>query len=406
MIEPFNRYARDHWRLTRSLRPIYAVLASTIVVACIASCTLIANLNVARDNSTPITIARDLPVSELERSRIASGLANPRGILVEQDGSILVAEAGSGTAGEDERSAELVRLIDINHDGDFDDEDERAVLIDGLVSRNIFDIVQRDEVFGMAAVSRGDGIVLATHALFSGPSVVFKVDRGRVSPWATVHGNLNHLAYDSRRHQWLAVSSSSDELVRLNASGRGERVLKFSPLADGQDAVPGYLRFDPSDGTLLVSLFSGSPLGESGGDGTELVAGAGVIVRVDLDRTRVVPVVTGLTAPTDFLVDENGRIYILELCDSFVDGIHDRGQLASGVRHGGFRRFSGRLLRVDPRSGEVEVLARGLDTPTNLTRSGATLFISEGMGTPGRSIPGRDGVVELDGFIEALEIPH
>ncbi len=351
-----------------------------------------------------MVVAGDLPVAELPRLPVASGLHNPRGILASDDGTLLLAEAGSGKL-DDGDSARLLRLADNNADGDFDDDGERAVVIDGLASRNILNIVQRDEVFGMAAVARGAGITLASHALFSGPSVVFKIDEGEVSQWATVHGNLNHLLYDEGRRRWFAVSSSSDELLRLSASGRGERVVKFSALGEGQDAVPGYLRLDPTSGNLLVSLFSGSPLGESGGDGTELVSGAGSIVSVNPDTGAVGPVITGLTAPTDFIADRRGRLYVLELCDAFVDGVSTREDLRSRVGHGGFRRFSGRLLRIDLQRGLAEVIASGLDTPTNLTRLGNRLLISEGMGTPGRAIPRGGRVVELDGFVESLELP-
>ena len=56
--------------------------------------------------------------------------------------------------------------------------------------------------------------------------------------------------------------------MRLPESAAPVSIATFPPLAHGQEAVTGYLRYDPLSGDFLVSLLSGSPLGETGGDGT------------------------------------------------------------------------------------------------------------------------------------------
>jgi hypothetical protein len=44
--------------------------------------------------------------------------------------------------------------------------------------------------------------------------------------------------------------------------------------------------------------------------------------------------------------------------------------------------------------------------PTNLTQSDGALLVAEGMGTPGRLIPGAHGrPVALTGFIERIALP-
>ena len=53
---------------------------------------------------------------------------------------------------------------------------------------------------------------------------------------------------------------------------------------------------------------------------------------------------------------------------------------------------------------EIEYEAKGLDAPTNLSLAGDALFVAEGMGTPGRSIPGPDGPRPLQGFIERIDL--
>ncbi len=364
---------------------------------------------IAEGAASPVTpteagfvVPENLPQSTVPRRKIASGLQNPRGMLELAERTLLVSEAGTGNPANPNTGA-LSRLEDKNADGDYDDPGERARILDKMHSANVIDVVRRDEVFGMAAIARGDGVVLAAHSMFGAPTTIFRVDGNKATKWSFVHGNLNALTHDPKRNAWFAVSSSSDEVVRVEEDGGSKRIVKFPPLARGQDAVPGYLRFDPATGDILVSLFSGSPEGEEGGSGVELVKRAGEIVRLDPDTGKIRRAVSGLTAPTDFVLDRAGRIYVLELCDGFLDPIPNRAALER-VGHGGFRRFSGRLLRVDPKRDAAVVLAEGLDTPTNLALAGNKLYIAEGMGTPAREIPGPTGTVKLDGFIEQLVI--
>ena len=170
--------------------------------------------------------------------------------------------------------------------------------------------------------------------------------------------------------------------------------------------MPANLVHDPLSGDLLVTLFSGSPEGEEGGEGTEIIPRAARIVRVQPDTRAIEAAVTELTVPTDLEATADGKIYVLEFCDAFLDPVKTREDLARGPSHGGFRRFSGRLLRIDRKTGEVLVLARGLDAPTNLALAGNALYIAEGQGTPGRQIPGPDGAPRaLTGFIERIDLP-
>lgn len=348
----------------------------------------------------PIEVPLTPDVRLLPRVRVASGLRNPRGMHVLPDGSLLVSEAGTGEPG----TGRLLRLHDANGDGDFEDADEREVLLDAQPSKNIVDIVRRDEVFGMAGIAEGDGTVLVSLAFFGGPSTIWRVAGREVAAWASTHGNINDLAYDPGRRAWFGAASTSDEVVRLRERGGTERVAKIPPLAQGQDSVPGYLRHDPASGSLLVSLFSGSPQGEEGGEGIELVRRAGAVVRVDPDTHAIVPHIVGLTAPTDIEIGPDGALYVLELCDRFVDPVQHVADLADRPSHGGFARFSGRLLRIDRTRRVVEVVAEGLETPTNLASAGAALYVSEGMGTPGRLLPTATGSAPLDGFIERIRL--
>jgi hypothetical protein len=215
---------------------------------------------------------------------------------------------------------------------------------------------------------------------------------------------LNDVAYDPTLRQWFAVSSTTDEVVRLHAGGGSERTVKIPPLPSGQDAVPGYLTYDSRGGELLVSLFSGSPEGEEGGTGVELVARAGGIIGVNPATKQFHWVVRGLSVPTDLEIAPDGSIYVLEFCDAFLDPVATRAALFERPSHGGFKRFSGRLLRIDRDRAEVTVVAQGLDAPTNLALGAGALYVAEGMGTPDREIPGPHGQQKLVGFIERISL--
>ncbi len=345
---------------------------------------------------TAIRVPNQPAVTILPRRRVATDLANPRGMLVHQ-GALLVALAGDGRG----NSGALVRLRDGDGDGLYAG-DESEVIADHLPSANAVDIVRRDEVFGAAAIARHADTVLATIAFFGGPTQVLKIEDGRAVPWTEVDANLNALAFDPRHRSWLAVSSTEDSLVWLTREG-AEPLVAIGKLELGQDSVPGYLRFDPRTRDVIVSLFSGSVVGEEQGDGSELATRAGKLLRVDTTDRSTLPLVEGLTAPTDLEIDECGRIYVLELCDAFINPVADLDALQN-AGHGGFRRYSGRVLLVDRRHRTVRVVADQLDTPTNLTRDGRSLYVAGGMGTPGRTIPGPHGPTPLIGYIDRIDI--
>jgi hypothetical protein len=338
------------------------------------------------------------------RTRVAAGLLNPRGMQPLASGELLLSEAGNGLP-DAAPSGRLSKLADRNADGDYLDEGEQRVLLDQQPSKNILEIVRRDEVFGMAGMAEGDGRVLVALAFFGGPTTLLQVIGDEVTAWGKTHTNLNDVTYDPGRKQWYAVASTTDEIVRLQAGGGVERVLKIPPLESGQDPVPGYLRHDPVSGEILVSLFSGSPEGEEGGDGTELVPRAGGIIAVDPDRKSFRWLVRGLTVPTDLEIAPDGSIYVLQFCRSFLDPVSTHADLQRGPSHGGFERFSGRLLRIERPSGRTTVIADGLDAPTNMVLVGDALYVAEGMGTPGREIPTPTGPVKLEGFVERIPLP-
>ena len=243
-----------------------------------------------------------------------------------------------------------------------------------------------------------------SQSFFEGTSTLLVVENESVREWTRVKGNLNGIAWHPKRERWYAVSSSKNEVIELTPEGRPKLVAAMPRLEQGQDAVPGYLRVHPETGHLWVSLFSGSTVGERRGDGTEIAQRAGGVVSVDPVTGSVTWIVRGLTAPMDLEIGPDGTLYILEFCDAFLEPTKTRKDLDRENWHGGFRRYSGRLLRIGPDSRGVRVLARGLDTPSNLTLTAGHLYVSTGMGTPGRVIPGPRGPEPLDGRIVRIDL--
>ena len=90
------------------LRPSGAVAIAIAVFATLAACTT------SRSSDPPDTVTVEV---------ILTGLRNPRGVALDAEGGLLVAEAGLGDDATDvrERSGRLTRFIDRNGDGDFAD---------------------------------------------------------------------------------------------------------------------------------------------------------------------------------------------------------------------------------------------------------------------------------------------
>ena len=218
--------------------------------------------------------------------------------------------------------------------------------------------------------------------------------------------NVNDVTFDPQERAVVRGREHDRRSRAASTPGGGTaRIAKIAPLDNGQDPVPAYLSYDSTSDALLVTLFSGSPEGEEGGRGVELVPRAGGIVAVSPAAKTYDWLVRGLTVPTDLEIAADASIYVLEFCDAFLDPVPTRADLYKGPSHGGFKRFSGRLLHIDRARGEVTVVAQGLDAPTNLALRGGALYVAEGMGTPGREIPGPNGPTKLDGLIERIDLP-
>src|SRR4051794_37402888 len=128
-----------------------------------AAAPVVSSADAHAQSASAIVVPEAPRVALLSRAVVARGLRNPRGMQPLAGNALLVSEAGTG-APDDPQTGRVLRLDDHNADGDYLDDGEQSVLLDKQPSKNILDIVRRDEVFGMAGMAEGDGKVLVALA--------------------------------------------------------------------------------------------------------------------------------------------------------------------------------------------------------------------------------------------------
>ncbi|WP_017254262.1 hypothetical protein [Pseudomonas tolaasii] len=341
------------------------------------------------------------PVETLRPSTlIAEGLLNPRGLCLQADGSLLLAEAGSGLP-DQPFSGRISRLTpDPRRPGAYL---PGAVLAQGFRAMNMQARMLRDEIMGVSDIACGDGRCLASQTDYVGGSRLLDLQYSPPEPVFHSRGNLNALCYHPTRRSWLAVKPDTNQLVEFR-DGEEERVLAQLPELDqGQEAVPVTLVYEPETDAVLISLFSGELHDEPARKGIDFADFAGQVVRAYPASGQVEVVIRGLQLPTGLALCPNGILLVLELCSHLQQPLAP--DWAGEPLHGGFTRFTGRLLRCNVRSGQVEVLARGLDTPSNLCLVPGAVVVSEGMGLTGRKVPAPGNkVVALSGKLRRVEL--
>ncbi|ROL80446.1 hypothetical protein BLX41_06790 [Pseudomonas protegens] len=332
-------------------------------------------------------------------SFIAQGLLNPRGVCVENDDSLLLVEAGSGLP-DQAFSGRISRLRAAPRaPGTYLPPE---VLAKGFRSMNMQSRMLRDEIMGLSDIAFGGGLYLASQTDYVAGSKLLDLQYSPPEPLFHSRGNLNSLCYHPSRQSWLAVKPDTNQLVELTQDG--EQVLAQLPdLDQGQEAVPVTLIHEPQTDAVLISLFSGELHRDPARKGIDFADKAGQVIRVWPESGRIEVLIRGLQLPTGLALDPQERILVLELCDRLLQPLQP--DWSGEVLHGGFARFSGRLLRCDLQQRSVQVLANNLDTPSNLCCVEGAVLVSEGMGLSGRPIPTPDRqVVALSGRLRRVQL--
>ena len=291
-------------------------------------------------------------------------LENPRGVGIDAQGGLLIAEAGYGEDAEDLilRTGRLTRFLDRNGDGDFDDPGEAERWLDNLYSFNSANKYEtgRDEVSGATDVLvHEDGRVFVSLDGgiddTGGDFILFEMDEGgSVLREIAQNSNMTGIDFGPYGLSVYATQSTLNSLIEIDLEdGNPRPIVTFDDLLSGQQAVPAGLALDPVTGDVLVALFSGVAkavgvacrfVPESFCDGRylPLVPTDAKVVRVDPETGAVVDEVTGLTAAVDVAVDEEGNVFVVEMAA-------DYGQLFPARR----RPIPGRPARPPRRIHQV-----------------------------------------------------
>ena len=398
-----------------------ALLAAFVFAACFSKNSPASdNSDTAKESSDDGSAAQQGPLIET----VLTGLVNPRGIVVLPDGSLMVAEAGTGRDSVDPQkwSGRLTHFQDTNQDGDYSDEGERTLWFRHLPSYNALSVYHtwRDEVSGPGDLLRHtDG-----HLYLSVDGGHDRIGLYEISPYKRKGRNLSALSNMtgiafSRDHSLIYLAESTANALSSVDIAEGTRlnVTHFGALASGQQSVPAGVAVDPHSGDLLVALFSGAIVIE--GETVPFIPGDSAVVRVDPETGAIEDAVLGLTTAIDVAIDSDGNIYVVEMCSGPADPIeptHDLFDPDQAALHGGYLRYSGRVSVFAPSgdsgSGPLQagvdstILADGLDMPTNITLAAdGSLYISTGQGTPDRPIPGPDGPTRIVGEVIRITLP-
>ena len=355
---------------------------------------------------------------------ILTDLENPRGVEVDAQGGLIVAEAGYGEDAEAPilRTGRLTRFMDIDGDGSYGGGGETERWLDNMYSFNSVNKYEtgRDEVSGPSDVLiHEDGRVYLSFDggidQSGGHFVLFELDaNGTVLREMPQHSNMTGIGFSPGRRSIYATQSTLNQLIEIDLeTGRGREIAAFDDLHSGQQAVPAGLAVSP-DGGVLVALFSGVAKAEGeacrfvpeamcDGRYLPLVPTDAKVVRVDPETGAVADEVTGLTAAVDVAVDGEGNVFVVEMAADHAQLFHQGVDLFAPnlpALHGGYIRFSGKVTMHPPNGGEPRILAEGLDQPTNITAApGGVLYVSTGQGTPGRPIPGPEGRTVIIGEV-------
>ncbi len=377
-----------------------------------------------RDNSVPTAVALALfsvvlaacttsrspdPPDTITVEVILTGLRNPRGIALDADGGVLVAEAGLGDDAADvtRRTGRLTRFIDRNSDGDFADPGEMEPWFEHLASYNAMNVYAtgRDEVSGPSDVTvHGDGrVFLSVDGGFDEFALWEISPGGSIGRNLSARSNMTGIGLAPGERTIFATESTLNQLVEISLEGGGRReIVAFSTLGSGQQAVPAGLAVDPRNGDVLVALFSGVAQADDGSF-IPFVRGDAKVVRVDPSTGRVEDEITGLTTAVDVAIDELGNVFVVEMAADYAELFAQGADLDdpdATPQHGGYLRFSGKVTAYPQDGGRPRILAGGLDAPTNITfADDGALYVSTGQGTPGRPIPGPDGPTVIVGEV-------
>jgi hypothetical protein len=366
-----------------------------------------------------LLLPRGAPAPALAVHMIATELRNPRGVAVLPDGRLLVVEAGDG-ASRTATGGHIRIFADTNRDGDYDDVDERTMVIccvGGYNSLTRYGTGQ-DEVGGLGDVALlDDGHIfytqddpLGSYAPDGSSNGIAIMGLTPAPEWrryivAVRNATTNALVYDPQARLLYMAESGNNRISSVTLDGDVTPLVDLPTLAHGQQAVPAGLALDPRTGDVLVALLSGQ-IRDYLGTVIAYMPQDARIIRLNPTTREWHDEIVGLTTAVDVAVDEFGNIFTVELATGWAAAVIPRDfplfDPDAPPDAGGYPRFSGRVTMYPTDRGTPIVLAQGLDEPTNITYHHGALYVSVGQGTPGRPIMGPDGRTRISGTLHRI----
>lgn len=358
-------------------------------------------------------LAEDAPPA-ITTEVIITNLKNPRGVVVLEDGRLMIAEAGLG---DKQRNGQIRIFADRDGDGFYEDREVIICCLGNYNGLTEFGTGQ-DEVGGVSSVIMlDDGRVFFTqddpaegYIADGRPRGIAVFGLGKEPDWKRYevvvrNATMNSIIYDPDRDIFYVVESGLNRLSALTFDGKMSEIAVFPALRDGQQSVPAGVARDPRNGDLYVALFSGQIRDYYGGV-IAYMPQSSQIVKVNPDTYEWDVLIDGLTTAVDLTLDEAGNLYVVEMAQGWPPAPMPRDfplfDADAPPDAGGYPRFSGQVTMFPADGSEPIKLLEEIDLPTNVTYHEGALYVSVGQGTPGRSIIGPDGRTQITGQIYRL----
>ena len=297
---------------------------------------------------------------------VVEGLTSPRGLALDQDGNLLIAETGGGrllkvTRDRDVSSLTTTRLphsLNSGPDSAYTAGPSAISLLNG-------------EVYVIVGEFRGDKSArLYRITGESGYEAVTPVTDA-FSALANRFSNPYDIVNAPEVGGWIVSDAGGNSLLAVDLDGNIRDYVVFQSFTIPDHEAPvemvptGIAR--GADGAVYVGSLTGFPYPR----------GQAVVWRVEdlngdgdaMDEGEVEPFVTGLTAVTDIAFGPDGTLYIAEFSSD------TRAVLEGGDFSENAASYPGRVLRWD--GSELTVFVDNVVSPTGLLATESTLYISE-----------------------------